>query len=88
MLGEGKVGMIWENSIETCILSYVKYMTSPSSMHEAGHSKPVLWHDPEGRAQEGGGRGFRMVGHIHTRGWYMPMHGKNHHNIVKKLASN
>ena len=23
-VGEGKCGMIWENSIETCILSYVK----------------------------------------------------------------
>ena len=23
-LGEGKGGMIWENSIETCILPYVK----------------------------------------------------------------
>ena len=23
-LGEGEGGMIWENSIETCILSYVK----------------------------------------------------------------
>ena len=23
-VGEGEVGMIWENSTETCILSYVK----------------------------------------------------------------
>ena len=23
-VGEGKAGMIWKNSIETCILSYVK----------------------------------------------------------------
>ena len=23
-MGEGEGGMIWENSIETCILSYVK----------------------------------------------------------------
>ena len=23
-VGEGKGGMIWENSIETCILSYMK----------------------------------------------------------------
>ena len=40
-VGEGKGGMIWENSIETCILPYVKQMISPSSMHETGHSKPV-----------------------------------------------
>ena len=35
-------------------------MTSPNSMHEAGHSKPVHWDDPEGWGGEGGGRGFRM----------------------------
>ena len=28
-------GMIWENSIETCILSYVKQITTPGSMHES-----------------------------------------------------
>ena len=32
--GEGKGGIIRENSIETCILSYVKQITSPGSMHE------------------------------------------------------
>ena len=47
-VGEGKGGTIWENSIETCILPYVKQMTSPSSTHEAGHSKSVLWDNPEG----------------------------------------
>ena len=41
-VGEGKGGMIWENSIETCILPYVKHRTIASLMHEAGHSKPVL----------------------------------------------
>ena len=34
--GEGKGGMIWENSTELCILPYVKYMTGASSMHEVG----------------------------------------------------
>ena len=46
--GEGEGEVIWENSTETCILSYVKEMTSPSSMHETGHSKLVLWDNPEG----------------------------------------
>ena len=32
----GKGGMIWENSIETYTLPYVKQMTSASSMHEQG----------------------------------------------------
>ena len=32
-VGEGGDGMIWENGIETCILSYVKQIASPGSMH-------------------------------------------------------
>ena len=35
-VGEGKGGMIWDNSTETCILSYVKQITSPGSMYETG----------------------------------------------------
>ena len=54
-LGEGEGGMIWENSIETCTL-LCKTMTSASLMHEAGHSKLVLWENPEGWGGEGGGR--------------------------------
>ena len=33
-VGEGKGGMLRENSIETCILSRVKQITSPGWMHE------------------------------------------------------
>ena len=47
-VGESKGGRVSENSIEICILPYVKEMTSASSMHEAGHAKPVLWDNPEG----------------------------------------
>ena len=59
---EGKGGMIWENSIETYILPYVKEMTSPSSMHETGHSKLVHWDNPEGFDGEGGWRGVQDKG--------------------------
>ena len=34
-MGEGKGGMFQENSIETCILSRVKQITSPGWMHES-----------------------------------------------------
>ena len=34
-VGEGEGGMFRENSIETCILSIVKQITSPGRMHEA-----------------------------------------------------
>ena len=54
-VGEGE-----ESNIETCPLPYIKQMTSASSMHEAGHSKLVLWDNPEGWGGEGGRRGFRM----------------------------
>ena len=37
-VGEGKDRMIWENSIETCVLPYVKQITSSGSMHETGCS--------------------------------------------------
>ena len=33
-MGEGEGGMFQENSIETCILSMVKEITSPGWMHE------------------------------------------------------
>ena len=33
-VGEGEGGMIWENSIETCILSSVKQIASPGWMYE------------------------------------------------------
>ena len=34
-VGEGEGGMIWENGIETCIIiSYVKRIASPGSMHD------------------------------------------------------
>ena len=47
-VGEGEGDMIWENSIETCILPYVKQIASPSLMHDTGHSKLVPWDNPEG----------------------------------------
>ena len=82
-VGEGKGGMVWENSIETCILPYVKQIASPSSMHETGHSEPVHWDNQEGWNGEGGGRRVLDGGHMYTCGWSMSVYGKNHHNIVK-----
>ena len=59
-VGEGKGGIIWENGIETCILSYMKEITSPGLMHDTGCSGLVHWDDPEGWDGEGCGRRFRM----------------------------
>ena len=49
-----------QNSIETCILSYVKWIASPGSMHDTGCSGLVHWDDPEEWDGEGSGRGARM----------------------------
>ena len=57
---EDEGGIIWENGIETCILSYVKRIASPGSMHETGCSGLVHWDDPEGWDGEGGGREVRI----------------------------
>ena len=80
---EGEAGVIWENSIETCILSYVKQIASPGSMHETGYSGLVHWEDPGWWDGEGGGRRGQDGEHMYTHGWFMSMYGKNHYNIVK-----
>ena len=46
--------MIWENGTETCIISYMKRMASPGSMHDTG-CLVVRWDDPEGGYGAGGG---------------------------------
>ena len=66
-VGEGEGGMICENSNQTYILPYVKQMmTSAGVMHKVGHSKPMLWNNPEGWGGKGGGRGVQDGGtHVH-----------------------
>ena len=63
-VGEGEGGMSRENSIETCILSRVKQITSPGWMHETKCSGLVHWEDPEGLGGEGGGSGDRDGEHM------------------------
>ena len=82
-VGEGEGGMIWENIIETCIISYVKQITSPGSMHETGCSRLVHWNDCKGWDGEEGGRWVQDGEYMYTHGWFMSMYGKNHYNIVK-----
>ena len=62
---EGEGGMIGENGIETCIISYKKRIASPGSMQDTGCLGLVHWDDPEGWYREGfsllpPGGGFRM----------------------------
>ena len=75
-MGEGVRGMIWENGIETCIISYKKRITSPVSMQVTGCLGLVHWDDPEGWYEEGGGRGVQDGEHVYTCGGFMSMYGK------------
>ena len=59
-VGEGEGGMIWENGIETCIISYMKRVPSPGLMHDTGCLGLVHWMTQrDGMGREEGG-GFRM----------------------------
>ena len=57
-MGEGEGGMIWENGVEICIISYMELVASPGSMHDTGcWCTGTTQRDGMGR-EEGGG--FRM----------------------------
>ena len=75
-VGEGKGEMIWENCIETCILSYLKQTSSPISLHETVCSGLMHWDDLEGWDGEGSGRGAQDGDHMYTHGWFMSIYGK------------
>ena len=68
--------MIWENGIETCIISYMKRVASPGSMHDTGCLGLVYWDDPEGWDGEGGGRRVQDGDHVYTHGRCMLIYDK------------
>ena len=73
-MGEGEGGMIWENGIEICIISYMKQIASPGSMHNTGCLGLAHWDDPEGWYGEGGGRRVQDGEHMYILAdsfWYM-----------------
>ena len=68
-MGEGEGGMIWENGIETCIISCKKRITSLGSMQDTGCLGLVHWEDPErwyGEAVAVGGGGGVRIGNSCT----------------------
>ena len=76
LLGEGEGGMIWENGIETCILSCKKRIASLGLIQDTGCLGLVNWDDPEGWYGEGGGRRVQDWEHVYTQGGFMLMYGK------------
>ena len=75
-MGEGEGGMIWENGVETCIISYMKRIASVGSMQDTGFLGLVHWDDPERLYGEGGGRGVQDWEHLYTCDGFMLMYGK------------
>ena len=75
-MGEEEGGMISENGIETCIISYMKRVTGPGSRHNTGCLGLVHWDDPEGWYGEGGGRRVQDGEHVYTCGGFMFIYGK------------
>ena len=63
------------NVMETCIISYVKWIASPGSMQDTGCSGLVHWDDPEGW-DGGGGSGVQDGEHVYTHGGFMLTYGK------------
>ena len=74
--GEGEGGMIWENGIETRILSCKNRITSLCLMQDTACLGLVHWDDPEGCCEEGSGRGVHVWDPMYTRGGFMSMYGK------------
>ena len=70
-MGEGEGWIIWENGIETYIISYVKQIASTALVHETGCSGLLHWNDPEGWDGEG-----QDGAHMYTHGGFMSMYGK------------
>ena len=73
---EGEGGMIWENGIETCIISYRKRIASLGSMQDTGCLGLVHWDSREGYYGEGGRRGVQEWELMYTHGGFMLMYGK------------
>ena len=74
--GEGEGGMIWENGIETCILSCKNQIANLCPMQDTGCLGLVHGDDPEKCYGEGGGRGVYVWERKYTRGGFMSMYGK------------
>ena len=83
-VGEGKGGIIWENGTETCIISYMKRVASPGSMHDTGCLGLVHWDDPEGWYGDGGERRVQNGEHVYTCGRCMLIYGKSNTILQSK----
>ena len=75
-MGEGEDGMIWENGIQTGIISYMKRVASPGSMHDTRCLGLVHWDDTEGWYGEGGRRRVQDGEHMYACGGFVSIFDK------------
>ena len=75
-MGEEEGGMIWENGIETCIISYKKRIASLGLMQDTGCLGLVHWDDPERWYAETDQKGVQDGEHVYTRGRFILTYGK------------
>ena len=73
---EGEGGMILENGIEICIISFMKRVAGPGLMHNTGCLGLVHWDNPEGWYGEEGGRRVQDGEHMYTCGGFILIYGK------------
>ena len=67
---------MWENGIQTCIISYKKRIASIGLMQDTGSLGLVHWDDPEEWYGEGDGRWIQDGERVYTCGGCMLMYGK------------
>ena len=83
-VGEGEGGMFRENSIETCISSRVKQITSPDWMHETSARAWCTGKTQRNLVEREVGGGIRMGNTCKSMAdSCQSMYDKNHYNIVK-----
>ena len=58
------------------IISFMKRVASPGSMHDTGRLGLVHWDDPEGWYRDRGGRRVQDGEHMYTCGGFKLMYGK------------
>ena len=74
-VGEGEGRMIWENSIETCIIvCEIDQQSRFDAWNRVLRAGALGW--PEGRYGEGGGRRVQDGEHVYTHGGFILMYGK------------
>ena len=82
-VGEGEGRMIWENSTETCILSYVKQLPVQVRYMRQGAQGWCTGMTLRGGMGKEVGGGVQDGEHMYTHGWFMSIYGKNHYNTIK-----